>query len=247
MSPTPPSVRSLFPPAIVLALGLASGALVLAGPARAYVKSRHVVTVKGYAEQKVESDFAVWSATITTRGKLVNEAATQMDKDTRAVTDFLVAQGIPKDAISYSDLTTTALSNSNTDGTNSAVIDGFKIDRRVEVDSVDLDSIAKLANAGPDLLRSGMEISVNSVEYYCTKLSDIKVTLLGDAVQDARRRAEEIAQKSARKVGSLDSAAQGVFQITSPYESETSDEGSFDLASREKSVKAVVTAEFELN
>ncbi len=104
---SPQSPRSLFLPAAVLAVGIAFGALVLAGPLNDFVKAHHSITVKGYAEQHVESDFALWSVTVTTRGKQVNDAADQMEKSTRAVTDFLIAQGMPKESITTSDLTTT--------------------------------------------------------------------------------------------------------------------------------------------
>jgi hypothetical protein len=245
---SPDSSRSLIVPATILAFGLAFGALVLAGPLRDFVKAHQTITVKGYAEHHLQSDFALWSATVTTRGKQVNEAADQMDKDTRAVTDFLIAQGVPKESILISDLTTTALSKS-TDGTDAGVgeLDGYKLDRQFQVTSNDVDSISKLTGSAPVLLRNGVEVSFNPTEYYCTKLADLKVTMLGEAVQDAQRRAEEIASKSGRRIGSLRSANQGVFQITAVYETETSSEGALDTASREKSIKAVVTAEFELH
>jgi hypothetical protein len=247
-TPDSSSSRSLLLPAVVLAAGLAFGAIVLAGPLRDFVKSRQTVTVKGYAERHVESDFARWSATVTTRGKQVNEAADQMDKDTHTVTDFLVAQGIPKENIVVSDLTTTALSKS-TDGAYGSMgdLDGYRLDRSLEVASNDVDLISKLTGSAPSLLRDGVEISFNPTEYYCTKLADLKVTMLGEGVQDAQRRAQEIASKSGRRMGGLRAASQGVFQITSVYETETSDEGSLDTRSREKSIKAVVTAEFELH
>ncbi|MCE0483492.1 MAG: SIMPL domain-containing protein [Methylacidiphilales bacterium] len=243
----PPAPRSLLLPATILALGLALGAVVLSGPLSDFVKAHHTITVKGYAERHIDSDFALWSATLTTRAKQVNQAADQMDKDTQTVTDFLVAQGVPKENITISDLTTTALSKS-TEGVDGGLdqLDGYKLERNIEVTSKDIDSISKLAGASPALLHSGVEISFNAIEYYCTKLADLKVTMLGDAVQDAQRRAEEIAAKSGRKVGVLRSANQGVFQITSVYETETSSEGALDTKSREKSMKAVVTAEFEL-
>lgn len=235
-------------PAFILAFGIAFGAMVLAGPLGDFVKAHHSITVKGYAERHVESDFALWSATVTTRGKQVSDAADQMDKATHAVNDFLLAQGLPKEAIVVSDLTTTALSKSS-DGTDGGIgdLDGYKLERRVQVTSTDLDSISKLSDTAPALLRNGVEISFNPTEYYCTKLADLKVTMLGEAVQDAQRRAEEIAGKSGRKIGSLRSANQGVFQITAVYQTETSAEGSLDTGSREKSIKAVVTAEFGLN
>jgi hypothetical protein len=245
--PSSPSPRSLLFPAAILAAGLAFSAIVLAGPLRDFVKAHQAITVKGYAERRLESDFALWSATITTRGKEVNEAADQMDKDTRTVTDFLLAQGVPKENILVSDLTTTELSKS-TNGMNVDIeeLDGYKLDRRIEVASTDVDSISKLTGSAPVLLRNGVEMSFNPTEYYCTKLADLKVTMLGEAVRDAQRRAEEISGKSGRKLGGLRSANQGVFQITTVYETETPDEGSLDTSSREKSIKAVVTAEFEL-
>jgi len=247
-TPSPERPHSLRIPAVILAVGLAFAAIVLSGPLNDFVKSHHAITVKGYAERQVESDFALWSATVTTRGKQVNDAAAQMDKATQAVTDFLAAQGVPKANITVSDLTTTALSKSS-EGNDGGIgdLDGYKLDRRVQVTSKDLDSISKLSGAAPVLLRNGIEISFNPIEYYCTKLADLKVTMLGEAVQDAQRRAEEIAGKSNRKIGSLRSANQGVFQITPVYATETSGEGTLDTTSREKSIKAVVTAEFELN
>jgi hypothetical protein len=247
-TPSSPSPRSLLFPAGILALGFAFGSMVLAGPLHDFVKARQTITVKGYAERHLESDFALWSATVTTRGQQVNAAADQMDKDTRAVTDFLIAQGIPKENILVSDLTTTALSKS-TQGADAGVreLDGYKLDRVFQVTSNDVDSISKLTGSALVLLRNGVEVSFNPTEYYCTRLADLKVTMLGEAAQDAQRRAEEIASKSGRKIGGLRSANQGVFQITAVYETETSEEGALDTGSREKSIKAVVTAEFELH
>lgn len=243
-----PSPRSLLVPSAILAIGLLLGALALAGPLRDFVQAHHAITVKGYSERHIDSDFALWSATVTTRGKMVNAAADQMEKDTRTVTDFLIAQGVPKEKIEISDLTTMALSKSN-DGGESGIdeLDGYKLERHFQVTSDNVESISKLTSVAPALLRNGVEISFNPTEYYCTKLADLKVLLLGDAVQDAARRANEIAGKSNRKIGSLRSANQGVFQITAIYQTETSAEGSLDTRSREKSIKAVVTAEFELD
>ena len=247
-TPSSPSVRSFRGPAIILAIGLAFAAIVLAGPLHDFVKSRQTISVKGYAERHLDSDFALWSATVTVRGKQISTAADQMDKDTQAVTQFLVAQGIPKENINISDLTTTALSKS-TDNVDTGVseLDGYKLERTFQVSSTDVDSISKLASSSPVLLRNGVEVSFNPTEYYCTKLSDLKVTMLGEAIQDAQRRAQEMAGKSSRKIGSLRSASQGVFQITAVYETETSEEGALDTHSREKSIKAVVTSEFQLD
>jgi hypothetical protein len=242
-----PAPRSLLAPALVLAGAFLLGAIFLAGPLNQLVLSHRTITVKGYAERRVNSDFAVWSAVVTTRGNLINAAADQMDKNCAVVTSFLVAQGVPKEKIALSDLTTTALTKSDNNNQTSGELDGYKLDRYINVASDDVDGISRLTGAAPELLRSGLEVTFNSTAYYCTKLADLKVSLLGEAVQDAQRRAQEIAGKSGRKIGGLRSASQGVFQITSVYETETSAEGSFDTASPTKTVRAVVTAEFELD
>jgi hypothetical protein len=244
---TPSSPRSLLFPALILAIGLLLGALALAGPLNQFVRAHRTITVKGYAERQVDSDFAVWAATVTTRGKQINDAAGEMDKDTATVTQFLIAQGVPKEKIVLSDLTTTALTTSDNNDSNSGELTGYKLDRRIQIASDDVEGISKLNEAAPALLHSGIEVNLDSTAYYCTKLADLKVSMLGDAVQDAQRRADEIAGKSGRKIGSLRSASQGVFQIDAAYENETTAEGSFDTAARAKSVKAVVTAEFELD
>lgn len=175
----PSSSRNLLPSALIRAIGLSLGAIVLAGPLRDFVNARHSITVKGYAERHVQSDFAVWSATVTTRGKQVNNAAGQMDKDTQEVIKFFTAQSVPKEAIIVSDLTTIALSKSN-DGTDSGLadLDGYKLTRQFQVTSSDVDSISKLTKSAPQLLRNGVEISFNATAYYCTKLAALKVTML---------------------------------------------------------------------
>jgi hypothetical protein len=153
-TPSSDAPRGLRGPAIILALGLAFGALVLSGPLHDYVKSRQTIAVKGYAERHLESDFAIWSATVTTRGKQINIAADQMDKATAAMTDFLVAQGVPRESIHVSDLTTTALTKPN-EGPEAGELDGYKLDRRFEVTSNDIDGIARLSGGAPSSCATG--------------------------------------------------------------------------------------------
>ena len=186
------SPRSFRFPAFILALGVAFAAIVLAGPMHDFVQGRQTIAVKGYAERRLDSDFALWSATVTTRGKQINLAANEMEKDTNAVTEFLLAQGVPKQNIIISDLTTTELTkpkDAPSDGVGE--LEGYRLDRQFQVASNDVDGISKLTSSSPVLLRNGLEVNFNPTEYYCTKLSDLKVTMLGEAVQDAQRRARK--------------------------------------------------------
>ncbi|MDD4872115.1 MAG: SIMPL domain-containing protein, partial [Kiritimatiellae bacterium] len=59
-------------------------------------------------------------------------------------------------------------------------------------------------------------------------------------------RAEILAKNSHGKVGALNSASQGVFQITPVNSTDVSDSGNYDTSTVEKSVKAIVTLEFQV-
>lgn len=59
-----------------------------------------------------------------------------------------------------------------------------------------------------------MKFYSSAPRYYYTKLSDLKIEMIRLATEDARIRAETIAENSGGTLGKLKSANMGVFQIT---------------------------------
>jgi hypothetical protein len=102
----------------------------------------------------------------------------------------------------------------------------------------------EIANQSTSLIQNGVEIASQPPQYYYTKLNDLKLVMLGEATKDAKARAEMIAKNSGSQVGTLKSAQQGVFQITSTNSTDVSDYGEYDLSSIVKTIKAVVTVDF---
>ncbi len=84
------------------------------------------------------------------------------------------------------------------------------------------------------------------MEYYYSKLPDLRVSLLSDAVKDAKARAEQIAQGTGRGIGNVLSASNGVVQVISPNSVDVSDYGSYDTSSIEKDVMVTIKASFRL-
>jgi hypothetical protein len=70
--------------------------------------------------------------------------------------------------------------------------------------------------------------------------------LLTQATKDAKDRAQKIAENTGKKIDSLQTASQGVFQVTAKNSVEVSDYGTYDTASLEKKVTGVVRASFSL-
>ena len=95
-------------------------------------------------------------------------------------------------------------------------------------------------------LKSDLEIESFAPEYVCSTVEKIKLDLLAKATQNAYERAKTLADNSHGKVGSLSSASQGVFQITPVDSTQVTDYGSYDTTTIAKTVKAVVTLEFQI-
>ncbi len=83
-------------------------------------------------------------------------------------------------------------------------------------------------------------------DYVTVEIEDIKMKLLGKATANGYERAGILAKNSNGKVGMLNSASQGVFQITPLHSMDVSDSGQHDTSTVEKTVKAVVTLEFNI-
>jgi hypothetical protein len=66
-----------------------------------------------------------------------------------------------------------------------------------------------------DLIRQGIALTTNNVNYEFTKLNDIKAPMLREAPQNARDAAQQFANDAGSKVGSIQSANQGLFSIAS--------------------------------
>jgi hypothetical protein len=123
---------------------------------------------------------------------------------------------------------------------------GYIIAQQIVVNSSEVDKVTKLAQDSTTLLNQGIIFTSQPVEYYYSKLNDLKIDLLAKATENARARAEKIAESSGGKIGKIKSADMGVFQITAVNSTDISDYGSYDTSARQKSVMAVVRTSFLL-
>ncbi|MCX8513760.1 MAG: SIMPL domain-containing protein, partial [Candidatus Pacebacteria bacterium] len=115
---------------------------------------------------------------------------------------------------------------------------------------VNLDDVNKIKDLGDKvslIANKGVFISVNSLEYYYSKLKDVRVSLLSDAILDAKNRAEEIVKISDNRIGKLKNATNGVVQVLAKDSNEVSDYGSYDTSTIEKTIQVSVKANFLLN
>jgi hypothetical protein len=126
------------------------------------------------------------------------------------------------------------------------VMSGYTATREIVVRSADIDRLALLANNLTPLAGTGYTVSTRALELTYSKLSELRVELLSDAISDARARADAVAMETGRTVHVLRSASSGVVQVLPLGGVDVSDYGSYDTQSKEKEVMVTVRAEFSL-
>lgn len=93
---------------------------------------------------------------------------------------------------------------------------------------------------------NNVSVSVQSAQYFYTKLSNIKTEMLNEATKNAFDRADAIAKSTGNRAGNVITASQGVFQITSQDSVDSSDYGVYDTSTIEKKITAVVRVSFKV-
>lgn len=211
---------------------------------RQQARSAQTITVKGSARQRVESDTATWSATVRGEGKTLDGAYAVLENAANTVAGFLADRGFPPEQVSVSAIDTSTFYTRDAQGNSTREVTGFALTRTFTVTTKDVTRVARAASEITTLLKQGVQVTSSSPEYTLSGLPGLRVQLLGDAAQDARRRAEEIARNTGAKVGTVREVQTGVLQITQPNSTEVSGYGRYDTFTIEKDVSAVVTVTF---
>jgi hypothetical protein len=243
---------NIFSPERNLALPIAGGILGIsliigtAIVARTFlvVKSMdNVITVSGSAKQAVRADSARWtgtfSRTVTVPGMSAGYA--QMKIDEQTVMTFLTDQGVSPDNIVISPVFSNEIWKSD-----NASPKEYNLVQSVEVKSNDVNAMTALAKESSLLSGRGVLFSAGMVEYYYQALPDLRVSLLPDAIADAKKRADAIATSSGKNVDSVKSVSMGVVQVMPAGTVDVSDYGMYDTASIDKDVMITVKTTFGL-
>ncbi|MGE5480785.1 MAG: SIMPL domain-containing protein [Chloroflexota bacterium] len=231
---------------IILAFAFVVSAFLISGAVRTLKRSDQTVSVTGYAERTIKSDKASWSFTISARSGDQSSAYDLLQSDKGKAMQYLASKGISSDLIQSGSVITMPVFRISENGNPTGIIDGYQLDQTFTVNSKDIYKIKDLAVQAAELLRQGVTINSQAPQYYYSKINDLKVDMLGEAVRNAKQRAEQIARNSGDDIGSIISARQGVFQITPENSTEVSDYGINDMTSIVKVIKSVVSVDFRI-
>ena len=208
--------------------------------------TNEVIAVTGYAEKKITSDYIVWNSEFSRRDYKMTDAFKKLKEDLKEVKKYLFSKGIKDNEIKISQIDTKVIYKKNEKGYATSEIEGYRLSQGVEVRSHDVKKIDSIARQSTELINQGIEFISGSPQYFYTKLSQLKIDMLGEATDNAKKRAQKMALSTGNKIGLIRSAKMGIFQINPVNSYDISWYGNNDTSSLEKKVMAVVSVDFSI-
>jgi uncharacterized protein len=200
------------------------------------------ITVVGAATKRFESDIVKWRVTLARDASPADMASgyNLIQKDLQFFRQLLRDKGFTESDITIQPVNT--MPNYSREGQ----ISGYTIQQELFIITSNLAVVEGLAINPMALTESGIVLRNSRLEYFYSKLSDIKMELLAEATKDASRRAKEIADNSGASLGNVSNLRAGVFQITEPFSSEVSDYGMYNTQTKQKDITVTVRASYRI-
>jgi hypothetical protein len=204
--------------------------------------SDDTINVVGMATKQFDSDIVKWRITIGRNTGLndLSKGYLLIQNDLQFLKKLFAEKGFQEKELTIQPINT--FPNYSREGE----ISGYNLQQGVFVITSNISAVEDLALNPAALIDKGIILQNSNLEYFYSKLSDIKMELLAEATKDARKRAEEIARNSNVHLGSVTSLRVGVFQITEPFSTEVSDYGMYNTRTKQKDISVTVRASFKI-
>jgi hypothetical protein len=231
--------------AVVLAAGLVVAALIGGVAVERLRRAGDEITVTGSSRKPITSDLAMWRGSVSVQRATLPEASDELARITARVKAFIVQRGFADSTVEISSINSNAV-RERIGGEETNRVIGYRLFQTIAVTSPDIAGVTALSREAGALLAEGVPLSPEPPQYLFTRLGEMRIQMLGDATEDARTRAKQIAERTGGKIGRIKSVRQGVFQITPRNSTEISDYGMNDVSAVEKDITAVMRVTFSL-
>lgn len=219
----------------------------------AYIKRAQpqgVISVTGSGSENFTSDLIVWEGQFSRMSPDLKQAYEELNSDKETVRKYLIDNGIKADNFIFNSVQTNEQrENQYQDGNYvGSVFKGYELRQSVKIESTDVELIENVSREITELLNRGVQFNSTPPRYYYTKLADLKIEMISKATEDARMRAERIAENSGGSLGELNNAGMGVFQITGQNSGEDySWSGSFNTQDKKKTASITMRLDYRID
>ena len=215
------------------------------GRAMRAMKQENIIRVKGVAELDVTSARGSWWTSVSGRAPTLAEADAGREQAMAALRAFVLAKGFKESELSVGSVSISKVYRRDEKGNTTNELEAYVLSQDLGVRSSSLELLRDAANEVTGaLVKQGFESSTSAPSFTVSTIEKTKLDLLEKATANAYERAQTLARGSGSGVGSLVSAAQGVYQIVARGQTSSSDYGEFDTSSIEKTARVVVTLEY---
>jgi hypothetical protein len=206
--------------AFLLALGIFGAGFSLSKALYDAKMMNRTVTVKGLTERNIKSDLGIWEIDYRVVGNDLSALNQQLMGYQQQTTSFLQQHGFSAQEFSIQPIKVEdKLANAYQSDNQNLSSQRYIVTGGIRVRSTRVDLIRKTSQSLTDLLKQGISLAFDlnpgnpNPSYYFTQLDAIRPSMLADATQSAREVALQFAKDAHTKLGGIQSASQGVFQI----------------------------------
>lgn len=237
--------------AAIIGLSIIVAFLIAGSAVRYRFHSNETIVVTGLAEKDFVGDLIVWTGSYSRKSMDLKAAYALLKQDENAIRQYLTQKRIAENEMVFSSVQIAKEFDTKTDKTGEEAgqeFTGYNLTQTVRIESSNVDKTEKIAREATEIIQNGIEFNSSPPSYYYSKLSDVKIDLLGKASSDAKQRAESIAKNSGGSLGKLKRATMGVFQITGKNSQENySYGGAFNTSDKMKTGSITIRMEFAVD
>ena len=196
---------------IILAIGvMVMGWCVKAGIDNFTNKDRKV-TVKGLAEREVPADKVTWSISTKETGNDLPTLYERINVQAGKIKAFLKQNGIEESEITVNPPTVSDL-EAREWGDNQKPF-RYIVNTTITVATTKVEAVNKAIFKQAELLKQGVALDSSYPNYEYASFQQMKPEMMSEAIKNAQKTAEQFAEASESKLGKIQTAGQGQFEI----------------------------------
>jgi len=197
--------------AVILAIGIIMlGWFIKSGIDNFSNKDRKV-TVKGLAEREVKADKVIWSISTNEMGNDLPTLYQTINEKTGKIKAFLKQNGLDEQEMTVNPPTVNDL-ESNQWSENRKNF-RYIINTTLTVSTQKVDLVKNAIFRQAELLKQGVAIEGSNPQYEYVSFQQMKPEMMEEAIKNAQKTAEQFAKASDSKLGKIQTAGQGQFEI----------------------------------
>ena len=200
----------LFAAAIVAVGIICLGWFVKAGIDNFANKDRHV-TVKGLSEREVPADKVTWSISTKVTGNDLPMLYESINRQTDKIKGFLKQNGLDEKEITVNPPAINDLEAREWGENNKNF--RYIVSTTITVATGKVEQVNKAIFQQAELLKQGVAIENSDAQYEYASFQQMKPEMMAEAIKNAQKTAEQFAEASNARLGNIQTAGQGQFEI----------------------------------